>query len=281
MACAVGLEYKGGMFLLALVSTSLAFDVLRTDALAARFAEVEARAAGPVVVAGAGSDAWRQLQRMSDSSPSPTWIAVRVPLMGEVDKEIGQVLAQTGRVCAVRVAKGGVEGEWFVSEHGVCGQAQRVEPGWIPEPVATASGGSPEPAPVIEPPTVAETFAPPPVVVAVPRDDMAVVLLEHTVPNPTTALLSSAIVGFGAGHFYANDRDAGLVYLGTQAGGLALWGLGRLIAMDAWTDTGRAAAMGMAWTGLALTVGSRMVDTATAPDAAHAEARRQIELQLR
>lgn len=275
------------MFLLSLISAALAFDVRRTEELAARLAEIEGRAAGPVVIAGAGSDAWRQIQKMQGGSPPPTWTAVRVPLMGDVDREMAQVLAQSGRVCAVRVAKTGVEGEWFISEHGVCGQAQRAESGWIPEVAALAAGASEASATTSNPLSVegsptGDNFAEPaPLVVAVARDDMAVVLLQHTVPNPTTALLSSALVGFGAGHFYANDDDQGWMHLGLQASGLVVFGLGRLIAEGAWTDLGRRSAMGMAWVGVGLTVGSRLVDTATAPDAAHDEARRQIELQLR
>lgn len=273
------------MLALWLVSSAMAFDVLSTAALPDHFKEIENRVGEPPVVAAAGNDAWRTLQQLLRTSPPPSWTVERVPLMGEVDRDMARVLAETGRPCALRVSGGGTPGEWFVSEHGACGAPNyRLDRGWVPEdgavgvasgtPAGVADGDGDEAASVLAP------MLGSPQVGGIPLEGR-LLLLDHTVPDPTTALLSSALVGFGAGHFYAHDMDAGWLHLGLQAGGLGLWGLSALIKPAAWNPSGQTAAKAIGVLGLGITVGSRLWDAGTAPRAAEIEARRQIELQLR
>lgn len=265
------------MLALWLVSSAMAFDVLSTAALPEHFDEIQRRVGEPLVVAAAGNDAWRTLQQLLRTGPLPSWTVERVPLMGEVDRDMARVLAETGRPCALRVSGGGTPGEWFVSEHGACGVPNyKLDRGWV---LDDGSGGATVADGDADDLAGGQTPGPPPTV-GIPLEGR-LLLLDHTVPDPTTALLSSALVGFGAGHFYARDMDAAWLHLGLQAGGLGLWGLSALIKPATWNPSGRTAAQAIGVLGLGITVGSRLWDTGTAPHAAEVEARRQIELQLR
>lgn len=262
---------------LLLSSVLLGFDVLKTDALGARIGEVTTRAEGSVLVAAAGGDAFRALSRLQKESGA-AWEVERVPLMGDVDSEMARVLKSARKRCGLRIAAGGLEGEWIVSEHGSCGQgsaASAEDPGWLPGGEAgQGSRGERGRAERDAEPSGAEA----PVGTL---DPATLLLLEHTVPDPTTALLSSAIVGFGTGHFYAHDSSGGWLHAGAQAGGLALFGLGQLLGNQAFTPEGEKGGKALSAVGMVICVGSRLVDTATAPRAAAVDARRQIERQLR
>lgn len=250
-------------------SVGLAFDVLKTDAVLTRIHEVSGRAGGAIVVAAAGSDAERMLRRLVRAHPDAPCTLERVPLMSEPEEDMVRLLSRANSDCALRVAPGGLEGEWLVSEHGSCGGEDGADvTGWLPvdgEPnrPVRRSRRSEEPARA-----------------QVALDPTRLLLLERSVPDPTTALLSSFLVGFGSGHFYARNPRAGWLYAGLEAGGLAVYGMGRLGEAQALTSEGAGAARAVSVIGLAVAIGVRLVDAGTAPAAAHLEARRQIERQI-
>ncbi len=265
--------------LLLLCSAAHAFDVLKTEDLLHRIDEVSARAGGPIVVAAAGGNTEATLRRMLRLHPEAPCTLERVPLMGEPQQDMSRLLERKGEHCGLRVSPGGTEGEWLVSEHGDCGGSARPEEvGWIP----TESASTETPLAV----TVGEGSAtstsasvPPPRPVGSP-DPARLLLLEASLPDPTTALLSSVFVGFGSGHFYARDNRGGWLFAGLQAGGLAVYGLSRFAGAQSFTASGEQAARVFGTLGLTLTVGSRLVEAGTAPGAAHVAAQRQIEREL-
>lgn len=255
--------------LLLLAGPALAFDVLKTADLASRVAEVSAQAGGPILVAAAGPEADRLLTHLSREQDVP-WKVQRVPLVGDVPGDMARVLNRAGLSCAIRVSPGGMEGEWLASLYGSCGDLKTDANGWLP-PDDSARRPPTEDEPAFAIPVVAE---------APPLDVGRALLLAKTVPDPTTALLSSAIVGFGAGHFYADDPRSAWVHLGVQTGGLLIFGIARAAESAALYEEDAQTARIFAALGLSVTIGSRLVDAGTAPGAAQEEARRQIELQL-
>ncbi len=260
--------------LLLLTTVAYAFDVLKTDDLLGRIEETSARAGGPVVVAAAGAASEQTLRRLLRLHPEAPCTLERVPLMGDAAEDMGRLLGRSQEKCGLRVSPGGVEGEWLVSEHGACGATrEKPEVGWIapvePEGAAPPSGEAPP-----------SGVAPPPVPAAFPaRESTQLLLLEKSLPDPTTALLSSFLVGFGTGHFYAKDARGGWLYAGLQAGGLAVYGLSRVAGSQAFTEEGETAAQVFGALGLGLSFGARLVDAGTAPGAAHVTSRRMIERQ--
>jgi len=265
--------------LLLLCSLAEAFDVLKTDALLPRVEETSVRAGGTIILAAAGAQSEQTLRKLLRAHPEAPCSLERVPLMGDSKQDMDRLLGRSSYTCALRVAPGGAEGEWLVSEHGACGRAIEAPPseggGWVEAPVETAETAESADAPRrlarsgVPSPQPAETL-----------DPTRLLLLDHSVPDPTTALLSSFLVGFGAGHFYAHDTRNGWIYAGVQAGGLALYGLSRFAVASAFTEDGRQAAQAFGALGLGLSFGARMVDAATAPAAAQIDARRQIERQI-
>lgn len=257
--------------LLLLGAVAHAFDVLKTDALLPRVEEVAARAGGPIVVGAAGGESEQTLRRLLRARPELPCVLERAPLMGEAEADMQRLLQRAGYACGLRVAPGGADGEWIVSEHGACGQdpAAATANGWLPAepPAARSSGRRTRREESVERPAEA-------------LDPTRLLLLEQTVPDPTTALLSSFLVGFGSGHFYARDHRMGWLYAGLQAGGLALYGLGRFAGASALDEEDAETARLIGALGLGFSVGVRLVDAGTAPAAAHTEARRQIERNI-
>ena len=103
----------------------------------------------------------------------------------------------------------------------------------------------------------------------VEASDLAELRLEASLPDPATATLQSALVGFGSGHFYAERPVNGFVFLGGQLLGLGLVGAGSMLTTNGETpgvrNKGRVLMIGgMSFTGLV-----RVAEIATAPHAAH------------
>lgn len=259
--------------LLLLSPLARAFDVLETDALLPRVEETSTRAGGTIILAAAGAQSEQALRKLLRVHPEAPCSLERVPLMGDSQQDMNRLLGRSTYKCALRVAPGGAEGEWLVSEHGACGRAVEPPPaegdGWVEAPSDTDAPSRREPRREVPSPQPSEELNP-----------TRLLLLDHTVPDPTTALLSSFLVGFGAGHFYAHDTRNGMIYAGVQAGGIALFGISSFAAANSFTEDGAKAARVFGALGLSLSIGARMVDAATAPGAAQLEARRQIERQL-
>lgn len=265
------------LLMLLFASAAHAFDVLKTDDLLPRIEETSTRAGGPIVVAAAGASTEAALRRLLRAHPEAPCSLERVPLMGEPQQDMSRLLERSRVACGMRVSPGGAEGEWLVSFHGTCAELRATEASvWLgPEgeegPLPTGEGlsvAAPQPALAV-PASPGSTL-----------DPTRLLLLERSLPDPTTALLSSAIVGFGSGHFYARDTKGGILYAGLQAGGLAVWGLSRFAGAQSFTAEGLRTSQVLGTLGLTLSLGARMVDAGTAPAAAHTTARRQIERQI-
>lgn len=268
----------GVLLLLIALPDALAFDVLKTEALLPRCEEVSARAGTTVVVAAAGGAADSTLKRLVRAAPQAPVLLERVSLMGDAESDMTRLLERMGKPCGLRVSPGGIEGEWIVSEHGACGGvAVPVAEGWTPpvegDPAAEGppEGGAPE---VSAPP-------PRPLPVRPELTPARLLLLDHTVPDPTTALMMSAVVGFGSGEFYAHNPRAGWVHAAIQGTTLAVFGIARLAAADPLTETGGAAARAVGGVALTISLGARLVEAASSPGDAQAEAGRQIEREMR
>lgn len=264
--------FAGALLLLA-ATEARAFDVLKTEALLPHFEEVASRAGVSVVVAAAGGPADQTLKRLVRAAPETPVLLDRVPVMGDPEEDMTRLLARVGKPCGLRVSSGGIEGEWIVTEFGACGgPSAAVGEGWTAPPTGDplapyaipesglGLGGSPA-APSIDP--------------------ARLLLLDHSVPDPTTALLMSAVVGFGSGQFYAHNPRVGLVHAGLQGAGLVVFGVARLAGNNALTTSGGEVARVISDVGLMIMVGSRLVEAGTAPGAAQDEAARQISREMR
>jgi hypothetical protein len=103
----------------------------------------------------------------------------------------------------------------------------------------------------------------------VDSSERAELRLELSMPDPTTATLQSALVGFGSGHFYAERPVSGFVFLGGQLVGLGVVGAGAMATNSGDTPGVRNQGRAMMIGGLVFTGMVRLVETATAPHAAH------------
>jgi hypothetical protein len=109
------------------------------------------------------------------------------------------------------------------------------------------------------------------------RPDSA--LVEHerfmaSLPDPGAAAVLSGTVGFGAGHFYAKQPQAGFGHLTAQALGLMATAAG--FGVDS-----SQAARGLWAGGGALFLAGRIMDVVTAPQSAHRTADEQLAARRR
>jgi hypothetical protein len=170
-------------------------------------------------------------------------------------------LEKQGLRCGLWISEAGTD-LYAITEVGSC----RATAPAAPAPVAAATTA---PAPIAPPISTAATpvFAPAP---PPPPVDTWALKVQLTAPDPTAAFLQSAIIGFGSGHFYCNDPQAGYIHLGVQAGGAVLIGAGTALASRS-PD-----AAGAAVVGAVATVVSRVVELVTVPYAARREAERLV-----
>lgn len=106
--------------------------------------------------------------------------------------------------------------------------------------------------------------------------------LEATLPDPHVAFDMSAKIGFGTGHFYAQDPAGGRLHAGVQASGLAVGATGFLLYANVCADghcneDARAIWLAVAFSGATTFLVDRVVDALTAPRAAHRFAAKQIQ----
>lgn len=85
-------------------------------------------------------------------------------------------------------------------------------------------------------------------------------------PDPTTATLQSTLVGFGAGHFYAGQKETGMLFLVAEGVGAAMIVAGR----DPFGAVQADAEPLLLTSGLVIHGLFRLAEIATAPYAAHA-----------
>jgi hypothetical protein len=110
--------------------------------------------------------------------------------------------------------------------------------------------------------------------------------VDAETPDERTALTLSTAIGFGAGHFYSRRPDAGMAFAGTQGLGLLLGGVTLAMFLDEQAD-GPAVDTEEAQDaharrltsyfvvgsiGVSIAFGSRVIDAASAPGSARAEA---------
>jgi len=91
--------------------------------------------------------------------------------------------------------------------------------------------------------------------------------LRATMPSPGAAAVLSLGVGFGAGHYYANNNLAGGLFTVSQLGGLGVSYLAAKNGSPAEVTTA----------GMVLALLSRTIEVAAAPSSAQREALRQLE----
>jgi hypothetical protein len=95
--------------------------------------------------------------------------------------------------------------------------------------------------------------------------------IEHSLPDPNVALNQSLIVGFGAGHFYAGQRQRGLIFAGIQLVGAGIAGAAAVKEANSSVYSEYTYAPLM-WVGLGIAGAARLADAYTAPYSAHLSA---------
>lgn len=200
--------------------------------------------------------------------------------------DVCEALEDSGLKAAV-VVRSAPAGAWELEVVDDCfpEPEPEVEPLPTAEEIVSESRPSPPPRrveapepPVTSPPPAAPP--PPPPAAPAPTTEIRTVgltsaqmrslmALEAEAPDPTTALLASAFVGFGAGHFYAGDPQRGAIHAGIQGSGV-LFFVGGLLAKD--VDT----AMALSNLGYTILAVGRLADIYTAPQTAHEQAARKI-----
>lgn len=142
----------------------------------------------------------------------------------------------------------------------------------------SAPSESSEPAPPITTQTIMQPI---PFVVGagsdVPGDPCALARLMVSLPDPGAAAALSGTVGFGTGHFYAEQPGTGLVFLVLEglAAGLLIGALSTDVAdLDA---TELEARQAVTRAGAGLLVLGRSIDTVTAPASARRTGRARLD----
>lgn len=175
-------------------------------------------------------------------------------------------LASAGVDCGLSLTKAGPGSYWNVTRIGSCEAAPSHSEGASTTPVAPAAAGPP---PRGSSPGPRSAPMPPPRP-AIDTDALGRYLeVQVTAPDPTAALLSSTLLGFGAGHFYAGNTQRGATHAALQGGGILLTVIGVAVAPR---DPGLASALTTIGGGTAGV--SRVVDIWTAPYSARDEAQR-------
>lgn len=273
-----------------LVNAALAKEP-EVELVAAKVRTLSAQSSSTVLIGATTAELERALIRMIAHDPALRAKVVSVPLTGDAETEMGLALSSNGLLCGLRVA-GAADGSLKLQSFGTCDgkgvvRAPTVEPASRVADTATRAM-SPTPADPPRTPAMPPSPATPstPVVLLAPPvaapavDPWKVLLVDHQVPDPTTAVLLSTFVGFGSGHFYAKDDEVGNIHASVQGSALGLVVVGRVLMITA--DTVDAADFGSILSNVGtIAFGvDRIVDAWTAPLAAHEEARRQIQRQL-
>jgi hypothetical protein len=107
------------------------------------------------------------------------------------------------------------------------------------------------------------------------RSELYPLAIEYQLPDPGVALGLSASYGFGAGHFYAGDPQAGALHATGQLATLSMGVLGSVMLTMPHDDqrTVGAAVMGFGFGSYGLL---RMLDGITAPRTARREGKRLL-----
>ncbi len=154
-----------------------------------------------------------------------------------------------------------------------------INPAWVPETFGTsASVDAIDAEPGPEPPLPTAT----PPAARLNREDrrwfLATRVVEVRLPDPGAAVALSGLVGFGAGHFYAQRRRRGRTHLALQLTALSVTIAGGVLSAVG----GEATVPGviMAGAGGGFLVGARTADVVSAPRSAHDSAADRLSAQL-
>jgi hypothetical protein len=204
----------------------------------------------------------------SDVFGPPTGFVVACPgAPAETFKVRGEVQAPADTACSVTSGSDGpgtiVVGAgavWSCEAVDAVLQCTRTD-----VPTVAAEAPAPRTAPRGTPPVVAPASRVPHHLSAQPANMRSALAEFASLPSPGGAAALSGTVGFGAGHFYANNRGAGVAYLLLEGAFVGVTAAGAL-ADD--PDTAEVLSLGGA---LGLGV-SRIADTVTAARAAHRNA---------
>ena len=181
--------------------------------------------------------------------------------------EAAAPLRESGLSCGVFLVRQGSD-HWRAKAIGTCDGNKPAEVAAAPV-AGAASVDAPAPiAPTTEglPPTVASMD-----VAAFTKAQMDLLRVESSLPSPTAAVLLSALVGFGSGHFYAGSPESGQVHLVVQLISLVAIGTGSVLADDYDTES---IGQIVGATGIIGFSVDRIIDAANAPFKAHQTSRR-------
>ncbi len=270
------------ILLLTALSSFAAPSQFSASELPAALAAIHASEAESKLIVGTTWDTNGPVKDIIAAHPELHGEVRRVPeIPSDAEDSLTAALARAGLRCGVWIGLASTD-RYVIHEVGTCKSSSVPERAPRP-PVAVTSPPAPSsaPQPVGTPSSVGsapQTVAPPPPAPPpVPRfgaDEKWALTVQLTAPDPTTAMLQSTLIGFGAGHFYCNDRSTGYAHLGTQLGGIALASIGA--ALSASGNGGQGGPIAQS-AGIAVLAFSRVVEVATVPYAARKEARRMVE----
>jgi hypothetical protein len=240
--------------------------------LPAAIAEVEHRQEQSKILVGSGWDSNTALKEVLEAHPELNGELHRVPESApEAESTMRSLLAKAGLHCGLWITDAG-GGRYSLHEFGSCTSSEPPKPAPV-APVASESPSSePGTAPRPQPAAVASVPVPTPVPApTTSTQGWDQLLMQMTAPDPTAAILESLVVGFGSGHFYCNDKQAGYAHLGVQAGGVVLAAIGGALVAN-----GTSAGAPVELVGATAIAVSRVVEVATVPYAARKEAKRMV-----
>ena len=273
-----------------LVLLSLLVGVAQAATLASELLALQQLGVSPILVAATGRDDTRSAERIVANYPGLALSVVTIPTVGDRDGEMALAMKRAGISCAVRVTAAS-QGGLSATRYGVCLAAGAAA---TPTMTLAPAPTTPTATPLELPPTgaVAPAAAAPVVLAATPivtaplappspstnasRGDLSllraelwqVAAAEAAGPDPTAALMCSALVGFGSGHFYAGDMSSGTAHLAVQGGALLV----SVIALGVAGQTGSQEAAQVYGAGIAVMGIARVVEMWTAPGKADATA---------
>jgi hypothetical protein len=254
------------MLCLLLAPLALAADGLLPSQVRDRAVQAHAATNGVVVVLADGESDLLTLRKAIGTEP---WVRFAVMGAGGIERAVADV----GAACGLHVRHVGPGSFWGVQESAGCATAAPPPPPPVaavgPTPAPAAPAYTPAPVAPAAPPVLASP-APPVVAAAAPAPgawtDQRKLDIELSAPSPSAALVMSALVGFGSGHYYAGSQSSGSRHLAIQAGAIALGSIGLVAAAASDDPAPGAFVYTVGLTALSI---DRVIEVVNAPFKAH------------
>lgn len=277
-----------------LVFLSLLVGVAQAATLESELLALQQLGVSPILVAATGRDDTRSAERIVANYPGLALSVVTIPTVGDRDGEMALAMKRAGISCAVRVTAAS-QGGLSATRYGVClaagaaatptmtlatapntPAATPLELAVAPPPTGAVAPAAATPVVLAATPIATAPIAPPSPSTNASSGDLSllraelwqVAAAEAAGPDPTAALMCSALVGFGSGHFYAGDTSSGTAHLAVQGGALLV----SVIALGVAGQTGSQEAAQVYGAGIAVMGIARVVEMWTAPGKADATA---------